>query len=223
MPPLPSPSTLTAAAARRIALAAQGFDRPRPSRPPSVNQIASLVGRLGVLQLDSVNVFCAPTTCRCSRGWARTTASAWTGSPGTAPGGSTADCSSTGRTRRRCSRSSSSRCCAGGWPTSTGEAWGSISRIAREQPELVAESLELVAQQGPIRARDTGAVRPPPRPGHMWNWHEGKIALEYLFFTGGWPPRGGSTSSGSTTCPSGSCPPRSSSCRRPRRRTPSAS
>ena len=57
MPPLPSPSTLTAAAARRIALAAQAFDRPRPGRPPSVNQIASLIGRLGVLQLDSVNVF----------------------------------------------------------------------------------------------------------------------------------------------------------------------
>ena len=64
------------------------------------------------------------------------------------------------------------------------EAWGSISRIAREQPDLVAETLELVAENGPIRARDTGAVRPPPRPGHMWNWHEGKVALEYLFFTG---------------------------------------
>ena len=64
------------------------------------------------------------------------------------------------------------------------EAWGSISRIAREQPELVAETLALVARDGPIRARDTGAVRPPPRPGHMWNWHEGKVALEHLFFSG---------------------------------------
>ena len=64
------------------------------------------------------------------------------------------------------------------------EAWGSISRIARNQPELVAETLALVAEQGPIRARDTGAVRPPPQPGHMWNWHEGKVALEHLFFTG---------------------------------------
>jgi uncharacterized protein len=27
-------------------------------------------------------------------------------------------------------------------------------------------------------------VRAPARPGHMWNWHEGKVALEYLFFTG---------------------------------------
>ena len=64
------------------------------------------------------------------------------------------------------------------------EAWGSISRVAREQPDLVADTLELVAREGPIRARDTGAVRGPPRPGHMWNWHEGKVALEHLFFTG---------------------------------------
>jgi hypothetical protein len=64
------------------------------------------------------------------------------------------------------------------------EAWGSISRIIRERPELVAETLALVAEQGPIRARDTGAVRPPPVDGRMWNWHEGKVALEHLFFTG---------------------------------------
>jgi uncharacterized protein YcaQ len=64
------------------------------------------------------------------------------------------------------------------------EAWGSISRVVREQPELVARTLELVAERGPIRARDTGAVRPPPTEGQMWNWHEGKVALEHLFFTG---------------------------------------
>jgi len=45
------------AAARRIALAAQGFGRPRPQRPPGTRQIAELIRRLGVLQLDSVNVF----------------------------------------------------------------------------------------------------------------------------------------------------------------------
>ena len=40
----------------------------------------------------------------------------------------------------------------------------------------------------PTRGRSAhatpGAVRPPPQPGHMWNWHEGKVALEHLFFTG---------------------------------------
>ncbi len=64
------------------------------------------------------------------------------------------------------------------------EAWGSIARIPVENPGLVAETLRLVAERGPIRARDTGAVRPTPQAGRMWNWHEGKVALEYLFFTG---------------------------------------
>src|SRR6201995_3143589 len=52
-----TPQRLTPAAARRIALAAQGFGRPKPSRPPGTRQIRELVRRLGVLQLDSVNVF----------------------------------------------------------------------------------------------------------------------------------------------------------------------
>jgi uncharacterized protein YcaQ len=65
-----------------------------------------------------------------------------------------------------------------------GEAWGSISRVIRERPQLVADTLQLVGEQGPIRASATGIPRPDPRPGHMWNWHDGKVALEYLFFTG---------------------------------------
>jgi uncharacterized protein len=64
------------------------------------------------------------------------------------------------------------------------EAWGSIARVIREQPELVAETLQLVIDEGPIRARATGAVRPPPVDGRMWNWRDGKVALEHLFFTG---------------------------------------
>jgi uncharacterized protein YcaQ len=62
--------------------------------------------------------------------------------------------------------------------------WGSMERIAHEQPELVADTLELVRTQGPVRAGDTDFVRPDPRPGHMWNWHDGKVALEHLFSRG---------------------------------------
>jgi uncharacterized protein YcaQ len=64
------------------------------------------------------------------------------------------------------------------------EAWGSMARLAADEPEAIEETYRLVADAGPIRARDTGAVRPPPRPGHMWNWHAGKVALEYLFWAG---------------------------------------
>jgi uncharacterized protein YcaQ len=175
---------LSLARARRIALAAQGFDRPRPARPPSANRIEALIGRLGVLQLDSVNVFCRshymPVFSRLGpydRGRLDRIAG-----------------HSDGRVDRRLVEYWAHE--ASLLPIDSHplfrwrmadvdrEAWGSISRIKREQPELVAETLALVACDGPIRARDTGAVRPPPRPGHMWNWHEGKVALEHLFFTG---------------------------------------
>ncbi len=47
---------LPVAQARRIALAAQGFDRPRPRRAANRAQLARAVERLGLLQIDSVNV-----------------------------------------------------------------------------------------------------------------------------------------------------------------------
>jgi uncharacterized protein YcaQ len=48
--------TISAAQARRIALAAQGFGRPHPSTV-GIRQLDATMRRLGVLQLDSVNVF----------------------------------------------------------------------------------------------------------------------------------------------------------------------
>jgi uncharacterized protein YcaQ len=180
----PADRELSLGRARRIALAAQGFDRPRPARAPSVNRIAALVSRLGVLQLDSVNVFSRahymPIFSRLGP-YDRSRLDRIAGH-------------GAGKVDRRLVEY---------WAHEASlipvelhplfrwrmadvdrEAWGSIGRVARDQPELVAETLTLVAEQGPIRARDTGAVRPPPQAGHMWNWHEGKVALEYLFFTG---------------------------------------
>ena len=178
------PSKLSLAAARRIALAAQGFGRPRPGRPPSVNQIAYLVERLGVLQLDSVNVFLRahymPVFSRLGP-YDRERLDRIAGH-------------GEGRIDRRLVEYWGHE--ASLLPLELhpllrwrmadvdSEAWGSISRVAREHPEVVAQTLELVAEDGPIRARDTGAVRGPLRPGEMWNWHQGKVALEHLFFTG---------------------------------------
>ena len=48
--------TISAAQARRIALAAQGLGRPR-STEPGTRQLTGVISRLGLLQLDSVNVF----------------------------------------------------------------------------------------------------------------------------------------------------------------------
>jgi uncharacterized protein len=175
---------LSLARARRIALAAQGFGRPRPARAPSIDRIAAVVSRLGALQLDSVNVFCRshymPVFSRLGA-YDRSRLDRIAGH-------------GRGKVDRRLIEYWAHEASLipvelhplFRWRMADAdtEAWGSIARIVRDQPELVAETLELVAERGPIRARDTGAVRPPPRAGHMWNWHQGKVALEHLFFTG---------------------------------------
>ena len=47
---------LSKAEARRIALAAQGFDRPRPDAPDDIRHYRRVMQAIGVLQLDFVNV-----------------------------------------------------------------------------------------------------------------------------------------------------------------------
>jgi uncharacterized protein len=178
------PSRLSLARARRIALAAQGFGRPRPARPPSAGQVAALVAWLGALQLDSVNVFMRahymPVFSRLGP-YDRSRLDRIAGH-------------GEGRIDRRlveywaheASLIPIERHRLFRWRMADvdREAWGSIARVIRENPGLVADTLELVARDGPIRARDTGVQRSAPRPGHMWNWHQGKVALEHLFFTG---------------------------------------
>lgn len=47
---------LSAAEARRIALAAQGFGRPRPACAPNMGHFRRVISQLGLIQLDFVNV-----------------------------------------------------------------------------------------------------------------------------------------------------------------------
>jgi uncharacterized protein YcaQ len=176
--------SLSLARARRIALAAQGFGRSRPQSPPSARQIASLVQRLGILQLDSVNVFCRshymPVFSRlgpydralldriaghCSGAVDRRLIEYWAHEASLIPVGL--------HPLLRWRMAGVGR-----------HAEGLISRVIRDQPELVARTLALVDRSGPIRARDTGVVRSPAVPAKMWSRHAGKVVLEYLFFSG---------------------------------------
>ncbi len=175
---------LSAAVARRIALAAQGFGRRRPANPPSAKQIRELVGRLSVLQLDSVNVFARahymPVFSRLGP-YDRDVLDRLAGH-------------TRGRINRRlveywaheAALIPIERHPLFRWRMASAheDAWGRMARMAAEQPQLIEETLQLVAREGPIRASATGIPRPAPTPGQMWNWHEGKVALEYLFWSG---------------------------------------
>ncbi len=50
------PKTISLDEARRLALAAQGFDRPRPAGRPDARHVRGVILRLGLLQLDFVTV-----------------------------------------------------------------------------------------------------------------------------------------------------------------------
>jgi uncharacterized protein len=175
---------LSAAEARRIALAAQGFADPRPSGRVDARHIRRVLERVGLLQLDSVNVFCRshylPVYARLGPypREALDRLTAHTAGPVRrelfeywAHEASLIPVELQPYLRWRMGRAND-------------DAWGSMVRIARDFPQLVDDVFDLVSRKGPIRAGDTGIPRPDPRPGHMWNWHDGKVALEYLFWSG---------------------------------------
>jgi uncharacterized protein YcaQ len=179
-----SAQRLPAPMARRIALAAQGFATPRPSAPAGTRQLRALAQRLAVVQIDSVNVLSRshylPFFSRLGP-YPREALDALTDGRGAvfeywAHEASFLPVRLHPYLRWRMAAADS-------------DAWGSMTRVARERPEYVAALVERVRSGGPLRAAELGEAR-PNRPGSMWNWHAGKAALEYLFFTGVLTTRG---------------------------------
>jgi uncharacterized protein len=211
-----------------VALAAQGFADPRPTGRVDARHIRKTIDRVGLLQLDSVNVFCRshymPVFSRLgpyprqvldgmaahvNAGNVNAPAS---GAPGNAAPGNAApgrgaprrgSVEADGTLRRVRPARPAARELFEYWaheasllPMAThrllrwrmaradSDAWGGVVRIARENPGLLVEIRQLVADKGPIRSSDTGIERPARTPGQMWNWHDGKTVLEYLFFAG---------------------------------------
>ena len=187
MPAAPTPPAaerLTPPAVRRIALAAQGFADPRPSGRVDARHVRRVLDRIGLLQLDSVNVFSRshylPVFARLGpypREALDRLAVHTTGTPRReyfeywAHEASLLPVRLQPYLRWRMARADV-------------DAWGRMSQLARDFPHLVTEVYDLVRANGPIRAGDTGADPVARKPGEMWNWHDGKVALEYLFWAG---------------------------------------
>jgi uncharacterized protein YcaQ len=181
---------LSAAQARRAALAAQGLTVARPRGRVDVRHIRRALDALGIVQLDSVNVFSRshymPLFSRLGP-YPRETLDELTVHQDGLDGATKADrrelfeywgheaslipIDMQPLLRWRMARADSL-------------AWTGVARVGREERALVRRVLKLVREQGPIRAAEVGGPKRIRQAGEMWNWNDGKKALEYLFFAG---------------------------------------
>jgi uncharacterized protein YcaQ len=172
---------LTVLQARRIALAAQGFTRPRPGVDGEVStrHLAAVVDRLGFFQIDSVNVLqrahYLPLYSRLGAYDVELLHRA------------------SGRAPRRLFEYWAHEAALVDvrlWPAfrfrmdSKLRMWGSMTRIIEDKPELVARVLDDVRLNGPLTAREIEHDAPRDKDHWGWNWSEVKMALEYLFYSG---------------------------------------
>src|SRR5215217_1355148 len=63
------------------------------------------------------------------------------------------------------------------------DAWGGMRKVAQERPELVERVLAEVTERGPIAASEF-EEEGPRRAEPWWNWSDAKRAFEFLFWSG---------------------------------------
>ena len=171
--------TLSAKDARRIALAAQGFGRPRPAAPGR-RHLLSTIEALGVVQIDSVNVVSRshylPLFSRLGP-YDRTLLEdlAWGKKPALAEYWAH-EASLTPLSTHPLLR----------WRMQDAldgvGVWKNVSAFLRSHADFIDKALATVAQRGPLAASELelGAKG----EGGWWGWSEGKRAMECLFWTG---------------------------------------
>lgn len=165
--------------ARRIAVAAQGFGA-RPKTPPSKRELEEAVARLGVVQLDSVNVVCRahylPLFARLgpydrdqldASIWTRPSPlfEYWAHQASVIPVGS-----------HRLFRWRMDRAARGEG------VWAGIARFGREKRAFVSKVLAEIAERGPVAASELSTAT--KRKGGWWEWSDAKRAVEWLFWSG---------------------------------------
>ncbi len=169
---------LTAAQARRLALAAQGFDRAHPDTV-GTRQLTAVIDRLQVLQLDSVNVFARshylPLFARLG-----------------AYDPATLDAAIFARRGRYTEYWAHEAAIIrrNDWPLwgwkrdALRERFTQKSAWVRENTAMLDWLLAELAQTGPMTVSDVEHDAAAERRGPWWGWSDVKEGLEYLFAFG---------------------------------------
>ena len=176
--------SLSIADARRIALAAQGFDTARPQTKATQRHVDTLISRLGVIQIDSVNVLVRsqelPLFARLGKHDRNAIPKAteaqklfeyWGHEAAHLP----VDLHPLFRWKMDAAR--------------TGKVthWG-LTSFYEENKAFVKRILKHVEKNGPTTSRELSTRT--EKKGTWWDWDEAKVALEYLFLTGELMSRG---------------------------------
>ena len=171
---------LTAGEARRIALGAQGFATPRPSGAVTKRHLTKLIQRLGVVQIDSVNVVSRthylpafsrlgayPRTMLEDLAWKkkRPLFEYWAHEASLLP------LESQPLFRWRMEDAHEGR-----------GVWKGVARFLRERREFVDKVLDEIRTRGPLSAGELEMGH--KGEGGWWGWSEAKRAVECLFWTG---------------------------------------
>ncbi len=176
----PPPQRISLAAARRMALAAQGFtDRTPAPMTADRRHGRRVIDRVGIIQVDSVNVLTRsqelPMFARLgphrrdlipSMIGAGELFEYWAHEASLVP--------VTIEPLLRWRMHQALNLEAG---------WGGLLRLARDRPDFVEGVYTAVVEQGPIAASELAPPR-QQKAGPWWSWGDEKIALEYLFWSG---------------------------------------
>ncbi len=179
---MPAPDSLSREEARRLALAATGLaTSPRRKGKASWQRLAPVIDRLNLLQMDSVNVLVrahylplysragpydqATLDARAFASRKRALFEYWAHEASLLP------FALHPLVRWRMADAARGQ-----------GLYKDLAKFACEKRGYVAELLQRVREEGPVSARGLGEEG--GRTGPWWGWHDAKIGLEYLFWTG---------------------------------------
>ncbi len=164
--------------ARRIAIAAQGFTTPRPTGAVDRRHGRRIVDRMGLIQVDSVNVLTRqqelPVFARLGAHRRDLLPSMILADELFEYWGHEASLIPVEQHRLLRWRMEAAK------RHETG--WGGLLRLNKEKPGFVEEVYQRVEELGPIAASELAPDR--RKAGPWWSWGDEKMALEYLFWCG---------------------------------------
>jgi uncharacterized protein YcaQ len=171
--------TISRAMARRIALAAQGFADKRPASVIGRRHLSKVLGRTGLLQIDSVSVVVRahymPLFSRlgpydrglldgAASGRKRMLFEYWAHEASLLP------VETWPLMRWRMDRAANNE-----------GIYGRLAQFGRERADLIEQTYRKVAADGPVAASDIDGAR---GSGGWWGWSDEKHAFEWLFWAG---------------------------------------